>query len=283
MNNRKLKISKEVLENLYKDNTIIKIAEILGVHEKTIRRRFKEFNISTGLHTNPQFIKTKKLKLKRKKVKPLYMNRDIFLDTYTKLKSVELVAEHFNISNSTAIKWKKKLNIPTIPVYSEEGINLRNQHKPYTNYKWLKEAYEHNSITDIAKNIGAHRGTVAYWLRRLGIPTRNVKEQRALKVGNIKTIIKGDTLNINNFYKHIPKKLPRTWRNIIVKTVGFCQICKETEVLDLHHLDNDNTNNTPSNLVVICPNCHAKIHRLGFNFFDMCSDYKSWVEYQGGH
>lgn len=32
-------------------------------------------------------------------------------------------------------------------------------------------------------------------------------------------------------------------------------------ILDVHHLDEDRTNNDVNNLIIICPTCHAKIHR----------------------
>lgn len=32
-------------------------------------------------------------------------------------------------------------------------------------------------------------------------------------------------------------------------------------ILDVHHLDFDRTNNDVANLVILCPTCHAKVHR----------------------
>lgn len=44
---------------------------------------------------------------------------------------------------------------------------------------------------------------------------------------------------------------------------GRCQICGLTEpdILVVHHADSDHENNDESNLMVLCPNCHARIHR----------------------
>lgn len=41
-----------------------------------------------------------------------------------------------------------------------------------------------------------------------------------------------------------------------------CIVCYETDVLDVHHIDGDRTNNTGNNLVFLCPNDHARLHRL---------------------
>jgi predicted HNH restriction endonuclease len=51
------------------------------------------------------------------------------------------------------------------------------------------------------------------------------------------------------------------------RTVAFkhykkeCLICKFDKVVEVHHLDSDNTNNDISNLVPLCPNHHMMIHR----------------------
>ena len=42
-----------------------------------------------------------------------------------------------------------------------------------------------------------------------------------------------------------------------------CQTCglAESDILVIHHKDGNPKNNVESNLMVICPNCHARIHR----------------------
>ena len=40
-----------------------------------------------------------------------------------------------------------------------------------------------------------------------------------------------------------------------------CEICGYTEVLDVHHIDGNRNNNDKDNLIVMCPNCHAKVTR----------------------
>ena len=53
-----------------------------------------------------------------------------------------------------------------------------------------------------------------------------------------------------------------------------CQICGFDEVLDIHHLigrknKNDFSLKRIKEYVVLCPNCHAKIHRLKYTFEDL--------------
>jgi hypothetical protein len=50
---------------------------------------------------------------------------------------------------------------------------------------------------------------------------------------------------------------------IVAKRAGltFCCICGEKEVVDIHHLDEDRTNDSIDNLVALCPTHHAYMHR----------------------
>ena len=42
-----------------------------------------------------------------------------------------------------------------------------------------------------------------------------------------------------------------------------CQVCGHYGVYDNHHIDRDYTNNTPGNKAILCPTCHAEVHRRG--------------------
>lgn len=42
-----------------------------------------------------------------------------------------------------------------------------------------------------------------------------------------------------------------------------CQLCGliEPAILQVHHLDGNHRNHRPENLIMVCPNCHARIHK----------------------
>ena len=44
---------------------------------------------------------------------------------------------------------------------------------------------------------------------------------------------------------------------------AFCNACdlNEPEVIEIHHIDKDRSNNNISNLVSLCPTCHKLHHR----------------------
>lgn len=39
-----------------------------------------------------------------------------------------------------------------------------------------------------------------------------------------------------------------------------CEKCGAVSRLGLHHIDNDRTNNSPENLLTLCPSCHTSWH-----------------------
>lgn len=55
---------------------------------------------------------------------------------------------------------------------------------------------------------------------------------------------------------HVPRERMR-------KKYVSCQICalNEPDILVIHHKDGNPRNNIEENLIVLCPNCHARIHR----------------------
>lgn len=279
--NKKLQITKELLEELYKDYTMEQIAVELGVSYKTIQRRFKEFGIETGRHTNPQFIKTKPTKKKLPKKIPPYRDKEKFLAVYKRTKSLVLVAKHFNITPDTALKWKQRHNIETIKGVSEQGKARINTNKPYANKEWLQNAYNNYTMQEIADQLNVNVCTIKEWIKRFNIKTRTVAEQRAFKSGNgnrtiLSTYTKG--FNKDNYLANIPYELPHTFRSKIISVIGKCQCCGFTEVLDLHHIDQNHHNNSPENLVVLCPNCHAKVHRLKADVNEMIEGTTNWFD-----
>lgn len=74
----------------------------------------------------------------------------------------------------------------------------------------------------------------------------------------------------NKFFKQNKKplsELKHTNYQERAKRAGLtaCCICGISEVLDIHHVDHDKTNNSIGNLVALCPNHHALLHRTDSN------------------
>ncbi|MEM1660925.1 MAG: HNH endonuclease signature motif containing protein [Candidatus Bathyarchaeia archaeon] len=53
---------------------------------------------------------------------------------------------------------------------------------------------------------------------------------------------------------------------LLLRCKGKCELCgldfhEEGVKPHFHHKDGDPSNNRPSNLIVVCPNCHSKLHK----------------------
>lgn len=280
---RKIRIPKDLLQDLYENQglTLQQIADEFGVNRQTISNKLKEYGICVR---NSTYIREHKEPPKKPKLKKIedYRNKAVYERVYKELKSIDLVAEYFNINIKTAFKWKKQHGIETIKEYSQKGRKQLVVDKPYANKEWLEKMYTEYSLEDLAKMLNCSPSTLGKWCKKFGIKTRSISEQWELKSKYGNRVVKSSEFDLQ-LYKKIygvgrREKLPKTLKNFIVSLYGKCECCGYDEVLDLHHIDEDHNNNDPANHSVICPNCHAKIHRLGIPFSELVPEHIVWTE-----
>lgn len=281
---RKITLSRDLLYKLYveEEMTLKQISEELGVSRQTVSNKLSEYGITIR---NSNYIRSQKAKKKPKLKKILkYQIKDNFEKAYKELKSLELVAKYFGISQDTAYEWKKRHNIKTIKEYSKEGKDRLNINKPYANKEWLENMYAKYSWEELGKMLNCSPTTLSKWGIKFGIKTRSVKEQWDLKSKNgTRVVKKEDEFDLQAYKRAYVDKsyscnthLPKGLKNFIISLYSACESCGYTEVLDLHHIDEDHNNNSPENHGVLCPNCHAKIHRLGKSFNELVPNHVTW-------
>lgn len=74
------------------------------------------------------------------------------------------------------------------------------------------------------------------------------------------------------------------WKNSVYTTTCFhyhtkeCVVCKETNIVEVHHLDENHYNNEPSNLIPLCPTHHKYWHsKFRYLVEPIINDYiKKW-------
>lgn len=278
---RKINLPKDFLEELYVDNgmSTIEIARELGVNRQTISNKLKQYGIEIR---NSDYAKAHRPKPKLRKI-PNYRIKKKFEQAYKELKSIDLVAKYFNIDVKTAFKWKKIHNIETIKEYSWKGKEQINRDKPYTHKEWLEKMYAQYSFEDLGRMLNCSPTTIQKWAKKFGIKSRTVKEQWDLKSKNGARVVKKDEFDLQAYKKAYVDKsyscnthLSKGLKNFIISLYSACESCGYTEVLDLHHIDGDHNNNSPENHGVLCPNCHAKIHRLGKSFNELVPNHVVW-------
>lgn len=277
---RKIALSRDLLYSLYVEQgmTLKAISEELGVSRQTVSNKLQEYNIPIR---NSSYIQAHKPKPKKtfRKI-PDYRNREKFEKAYMELKSIDLVAEYFGINQKTAFEWKKRHGIETIKEFSQRGKRKVNHDKPYTNKEWLEDMYSKYSWEELGAMLNCDPTTLSKWGLKFGIKTRSVKEQWDLKSKNGNRVVKSSEFDLQ-LYKDTytlsgMTKLPKNLRNFITSLYGKCECCGYDKVLDLHHIDENHDNNSPENHGVLCPNCHALIHRLGIPFNELVPDHVSW-------
>lgn len=279
---RKINLPRDFLYDLYvsKSMSTAQIANELGVNRQTISNKLQEYGIPIR---NSQYIREHKPAPKPKLRKVLrYRDKEVFQKVYSELKSIDLVAEYFHINIKTAFSWKKRHGIETIKEFSSQGRAKVNVDKPYANKEWLEEMYSKYSFEDLGKMLNCHPSTIRKWANKFNIPIRSSKEQWELKPKFGSKIVKecGFDLQLykDTYVLHTMTSIPKNLRNFIINLYGKCENpnCNESEVLDLHHIDGNHNNNSPENHGVLCPNCHARIHRLGVEFDDLVPHHTPW-------
>jgi hypothetical protein len=84
------------------------------------------------------------------------------------------------------------------------------------------------------------------------------------RLGGKKEKVTCSHLCANNYFKQAQKdEVGPEQYSIRAKRMGMdsCCVCGEREVLDIHHIDMDRSNNTMDNLMPLCPTHHMYIHR----------------------
>lgn len=78
------------------------------------------------------------------------------------------------------------------------------------------------------------------------------------------------------------KKIPKlTEKQMYQEANNSCSLCPESDVavLELHHIDEDPSNNAPSNLIVVCSSCHTKITKGLYSTADVITRKRelAWI------
>lgn len=281
---RKINLSRDLLYSLYVEQgmTLQQIANELGVSRQTVSNKISEYEITVRNYSYIREQKSNSPSVPKIKKKTPYKSKTVFERAYKELKSIELVAEHFGISQDTAYSWKKRHGIETVKEFSQRGKRKVNSNKPYANKEWLEEMYSKYSWEELGQMLNCSPTTLSKWGVKFGIKTRTISEQWDLKSKNGSRVVKPTGFDLQ-LYKDTytlegMTNLPKNLKNFIISLYGKCENpnCNESEVLDLHHIDENHKNNSPENHGVLCPNCHAKIHRLGIQFNDLVPHHTSW-------
>ena len=194
---------------------------------------------------------------------PVYQNKDWLEYHYLKSnKTVSEICKEFGFKPDVIRKWLYKYNIIK-PILGKQL------------YQDFDRLYNQNitlnkTFVAIGNEFNFNVSTLKKWAKKLGIPNKGTgyfnigripwnkeknefEDERVAKQANALRNYhhNGDSTekilkeNTSKYQKH---KKP------------FCEICKTTIDLEVHHKDKNHSNNIPDNLMTVCHSCHQKIH-----------------------
>ena len=122
---------------------------------------------------------------------------------------------------------------------------------------FLKKNYPNSEKEEICKRLNRSWEAIQAKAIRLGI-FREVRVNLGKKNGQWKG-------GINERY----------YRRIAFETYPhYCAVCGLRGKLEVHHKDKNRKNNSPENLMIVCPKCHGNIHYL---MNDWATDFDSCI------
>ena len=66
--------------------------------------------------------------------------------------------------------------------------------------------------------------------------------------------------HIDNVKKHNARRYHNIEPELYQKITKECTTCKFNKIVEAHHLDHNKSNNSETNLIGLCPNCHKMLH-----------------------
>mgnify|MGYP001065304300 FL=1 len=192
------------------------------------------------------------INIKKEQLEELYINKNM---------SLREVASVLGISISTVYRKLLKYEIPVRSI--SEGKKGRDPHnkgvitKEFQVDKELlyNDYYKENmSLREICSKHSIAFKTLKKLFNKWGWETRTHEEQTTL---HNKTVKRGKNFGQQNKNYHY------IYTKVAFQTYeAKCEKCgydKYLEVLEVHHIDGDRSNNVPENLMILCPTCHREI------------------------
>lgn len=221
------------------------------------------------------------------KITPLHDKEWLINEYVTKKQSISAIAKTITADKSTVTYWLKKHGIklndttPRTNGCFQKGTHWRPKNELWSK-EWLFEQYItlKRSMGDIAKDMSISEPAVRHWIDKHDIPSRDVSEARKVKYWGVSGEANPmwgkrgeDAPNWKGGFTPARQKLYASveWRTAVREVWGrdagtcqYCKVVKRKEIrFDIHHIIPYATGvrvADPTNLVLLCIDCHKFIH-----------------------
>ena len=194
--------------------------------------------------------------------------------------SLQCTSDH-EIYTPSGYKKLSELNVNDVIYVNGVEVDMNT---PYKNFDWIyyQSITLNKTFKAISEEFGYNISTIKKWAYRLGIPKKgtgyfkqgNIPWNKGLKeTDDIRVKKQGDTLrkyHCNGRHDNEFMLLKEDTVNYQKHNKGFCEICHQTNDIEVHHKDKNRNNNDPTNLISLCSSCHKRVHNQ--SLLIACSD-----------
>lgn len=147
-----------------------------------------------------------------------------------------------------------------------DKISVNGTDKLYTNAEWLRNQIItlNKTYAQVAREFGYNTSTLKKWGKKHGLPKKGGGYFNIGRIPWNKGVTDERQVNALRQYHHCGRRKDKILKEDTCqyrkRNTGVCAICGKTDGVEVHHIDENRSNNLPSNLITLCESCHQRVH-----------------------
>lgn len=147
-----------------------------------------------------------------------------------------------------------------------DKVMVNGTEKLYTNRDWLytQNITLNKTFAEISREFGFNVSTLKKWGRIHGLPKKGRGYYQVGRTPWNKGVQDERQVNALRQYHHCGRRKDKILKENTCRyqkrKKDYCEICGASSGLDVHHIDENHSNNFPDNLITLCVSCHGRVH-----------------------